>query len=262
MNSSLEDLADQNIVRATRVHATWQQTSRLHEADGLLMHQGTLPLPLPFQNCVLRLDTKVPPAKVIEQADVFFGQGSANPYAVITRSRRDDDLDWHLRESGFHLQGDAPAMLTEAPIAGPTLDNRWRLRAVTQTCELEGFVQVCADAYASLGLPPTFTPSYFTRPEGLLAPDVSMIMAYDAESDRPMSAAIALHHADTAGIYWVGTRPEARGAHLAKACTAAATNLALARGSRAVTLQATPMGEGAYRQLGYREYARQKRWSR
>lgn len=261
MSSTIEDLADQQIVQATRSHAGWQLASRLHATDSLLMLQGTLPLPLPFQNCVLRLDARLPPMQVVEQADAFFGGASSAPYAIITRSRRDGDLEWHLRESGFKLQGDAPAMLTESPVKAPVLSDRWHLRTITEAAELDGFVHVCAEAYASLGLPPTFTPSYFTRPEGLLRPDVSLVMAHD-EDDVPMAAAIALHDVDVAGVYWVGTRPEARGARLASACTAAVTNLALARGSRAVTLQATPMGEGAYRQLGYREYARQKRWGR
>jgi hypothetical protein len=42
----------------------------------------------------------------------------------------------------------------------------------------------------------------------------------------------------------------------------AATHLALERGARAVTLQATQMGEPTYRRLGYREYGRMTRWSR
>lgn len=61
---------------------------------------------------------------------------------------------------------------------------------------------------------------------------------------------------------WVGTLPAGRGAGLAAACTAMATNLAFEGGASAVVLQALHMGEGIYRRLGYREYARAARWSR
>jgi hypothetical protein len=77
----LEDLADQNLAQAVRIHSRWQPQARLLELNGVLLHQGTLPLPLPHQNCVIRLDTAVPPELVLGQAQAFFG-GQANPYAV------------------------------------------------------------------------------------------------------------------------------------------------------------------------------------
>jgi len=112
---ALADLADQNLAHALRLHSRWQPAAKLLELNGVLLHQGTLPLPLPHQNCVLRLDP--------------------------------------------------------------------------------------------------------------------------------------------------GVKPEARGAGLAAACTAAVTNLALERGAKGVTLQATHLGEPTYRRLGFREYGRMTRWS-
>ena len=59
-----------------------------------------------------------------------------------------------------------------------------------------------------------------------------------------------------AGIYWVGTLPEARGRGIAEACTRAATNAGFAAGASFAALQASVMGEPIYRRMGYREVTR------
>jgi GNAT superfamily N-acetyltransferase len=176
-------------------------------------------------------------------------------------SRQDLDLDAHLDAQGFTAQADLAVMLAEAQLNTPPLSKAWRIALLTQAHDLPAFIGLCAKAYASLGLPEFLTPSFFVAPESLLAPDVSIAVARD-ERQRISAAAMALHTGEVAGIYWVGTLPESRGHGLAAACTMAATHLALERGARAVTLQATQMGEPIYRRLGYREYGRMTRWSR
>lgn len=259
-SASLEDLADQNLAQAVRIHARWQPAGRLLELNGVLLHQGTLPLPLPHQNCVIRLDPSVPPELVLKQAEAFFG-GQANPYAVITMSRQDLDLDAALDAAGFNAQADLPAMLTDAPLAMPRIPADWRIDLLTQAEELADFVHVCAKAYATLGLPEVFTPGFFVDTAGLMAQDVSIALAR-RQDGLVGAAAMALHTGHVAGIYWVGTLPEARGHGLAAACMAAVTNLALEGGAHGVTLQATHMGEPTYRRLGFREYGRMTRWSK
>lgn len=256
---ALADLADQNLAHAVRLHHRWQPASRLLELNGVLLHQGTLPLPLPHQNCVIRLDASVKPELLLQQAHAFFG-GQANPYAVITMSRPDLDLDACLDAHGFTAHADLPAMLADAPLAMPPTAPGWRIDLLTQAADLPAFVNVCAKAYATLGLPEFMTPSFFVDTEGLLAPDVSIALARDAQG-QVAATAMVLHTGEVAGLYWVGTLPEARGAALAAACTAAVTNLALERGAKGVTLQATHLGEPTYRRLGFREYGRMTRWS-
>ncbi len=258
--TSLEDLADQNLAHAVRLHSRWQPAAKLLELNGVLLHQGTLPLPLPHQNCVIRLDSTVKPDLLLQQANAFYG-GTANPYAVITMSRQDLDLDACLGAQGFTAHADLPAMLAEAPLAMTPTAAGWRIDLLTQAAELPAFVNVCAKAYATLGLPEFMTHSFFVQTDGLLAADVSIALARNAQGEVA-AAAMALHTGEVAGVYWVGTLPEARGAGLAAACTAAGTNLALERGARGVTLQASHMGEPTYRRLGFREYGRMTRWSR
>lgn len=256
---ALADLADQNLAHAVRLHSRWQPAAKLLELNGVLLHQGTLPLPLPHQNCVIRLDGSVKPELLLQQAHAFFG-GQANPYAVITMSRQDLDLDACLDAQGFTAHADLPAMLADAPLAMPPTAPGWRIDLLTQAAELPAFVNVCAKAYATLGLPEFMTPSFFVRTEGLLAPEVSIALARNAQG-QVAATAMVLHTGEVAGLYWVGTLPEARGTGLAAACTAAVTNLALERGARGVTLQASHLGEPTYRRLGFREYGRMTRWS-
>ena len=257
---SLKDLADRNLAEVARVHHRWQPDARLVEAGGLLCHQGTVPIPAPFQNCVIRTAPGLGADEAIDQADTFFG-GQAMPYAVHTFSRQDGDLDHALQARGFIRQSELPAMLASAPLPLPDVGNTWQLAVASSSEDIAAFVDISAQAYASLGLPAFLTPSYFVRQAALLAPEVSIVIAKPGDGP-PVAAAMALHTGEVAGLYWVGTRPEGRGTGLAAACTVLATNLAFERGARAATLQASHMGENIYRRLGYREYGRCARWSR
>jgi GNAT superfamily N-acetyltransferase len=260
MTSSIEDLADQNLAEAIRIHHRWQPAAKCLEQNGVLMHQGTVPLPLPFNNCVVRVDPAVAPERVVPQAQAFFG-GQANPFAVLTMSRQDADLDAHLASEGFTAMSHLPAMLAEAPLDIPRLAAPWHIEILSKADDMPGFIDVCALSYETLGLPPMFTPSYFVDTAALLAPEVSIAIARD-DQGHTAAAALVLHTGTVAGIYWVGTLPKARGQGLAAACTATAANLALEKGARAVTLQATEMGEPTYKRLGFREYGRMTRWFR
>ncbi len=259
--------ADLNLAAATRIHHHWQAGARLHESDGVMLHQGSLPIPAPFMNTVMRLDARVPAAEVLRQARAFFA-GSSNPFAPVLFMRRDADISALLGTEGFTLQADIALMLTEQPSPATPLPDGWRLQLVegraqapgTASPELPGFVDCCAQAYASLGLPAFMTPFFFTQAAQVLTPEVSLVLARRGD-EAPAAAAMVLHTGDMAGLYWVATRPEARGQGLAAACTVAATNLALERGANAVALQASPMGDPVYRRLGWREYDRLQRWS-
>lgn len=258
--TSLEDLADLNLAQVARLHHRWQPAARLVEQDGLLCHQGTVPIPAPFQNCVIRTDNTLSAADTLDRAEAFFG-GSVNPYAVHTASRQDADLEALLSQRGFTRQSHLPAMLADQPVQVPAVDARWHLSHAESSDDTAAFIHICAQAYASLGLPSFLTPSYFVQRDGLLSPEVSIVIAR-GQDEGAVAAAMALHTGEVGGLYWVGTLPEGRGAGLAAACTALATNLAFERGARAVTLQASHMGEGIYRRLGYREYGKSARWSR
>jgi predicted GNAT family acetyltransferase len=76
------------------------------------------------------------------------------------------------------------------------------------------------------------------------------------DHEQPAAAAMLHFSHQLAGVYWVGTAPEARGKGHATVLMSHASNLAFDLGARAVILQATPYGEPVYRKLGYREVTR------
>jgi predicted GNAT family acetyltransferase len=61
---------------------------------------------------------------------------------------------------------------------------------------------------------------------------------------------------DDSGIYNVGTREHARRRGLGTAVTALLAHDAAARGRRTASLQSTPMAEGVYRAVGFRDLGR------
>lgn len=259
MAETIEDLADANVARATRILSRLQPTALLEEREGTMMHRGSLPLPLPFMNTALRLDTSVDASSFVERAASFFGVGCR--YAVLTHSHSDADLERFLETQGFDRQGDVPTMLVDGRVDVPAIEPGFRIEAVTGTDGARAFVDLLASAYASLGLPPSMTPAYFGELGAMLDPAISIRCARGPD-EAALAGAMVVHTGEVAGVYWVGTIPAARGMGLASACTALVTNEAFDRGARAVTLQASPMGEAAYRKLGYREFGRQRRYCR
>jgi GNAT superfamily N-acetyltransferase len=86
-------------------------------------------------------------------------------------------------------------------------------------------------------------------------PHVAVVLAR-ATDGQPAAAALALLSHGIAGLYWVGTRPDARGHGLGAAVTSAAARWAFDHGARAVILQASEQGESVYRRMGFREITR------
>ena len=72
-----------------------------------------------------------------------------------------------------------------------------------------------------------------------------------SRADEPIATAMTYESDGVASLQWVGTVPGARTAGLGALVTVRATNLAFEHGASSCTLQASPMGEPLYLQLGY-----------
>jgi GNAT superfamily N-acetyltransferase len=79
---------------------------------------------------------------------------------------------------------------------------------------------------------------------------------------RPAGCVGAVDVDGDAGIYWVGTLPEARGRGVASGLMRQAVLDARQRGCATTSLQATAMGRPVYRRLGYRELGAIEMWER
>jgi GNAT superfamily N-acetyltransferase len=73
---------------------------------------------------------------------------------------------------------------------------------------------------------------------------------------EPVARSILFVAAGVAGIYWVGTAEKARRRGIATALTERAVLEARSRGLRWAVLQASEMGEGVYRRMGFAEQCR------
>ncbi|QRK11659.1 GNAT family N-acetyltransferase [Archangium violaceum] len=82
------------------------------------------------------------------------------------------------------------------------------------------------------------------------------------EADRALAGGLSFEQGDTAGIYLVATHPDAHRRGLGALVMRGLHADAYARGCTVAVLQATPMGHGLYRQLGYRELGAWRNWVR
>jgi ribosomal protein S18 acetylase RimI-like enzyme len=257
MLPSPQDLADANLIEAVREHARWQEPSTLSEEGGVLLMAGANAFAGAFRNCVLRVDPRVPPHEVLERAHAFF-RSPGRGYTLLARASRDADLIEVLQAVGMTPLADSPCMLVEAPVAEGELPAGIHIESMSELRHVQDVVRINAEAYEALRLPAAETRVFFGKPQALLSPRVRGFVAYRGE--EPVSTAMTLFSGAGAGVYWVGTAAGAQRMGLAELCTRLATNAGFAAGARAVTLQASPLGEPIYRRMGYRNYDCQLRF--
>lgn len=82
------------------------------------------------------------------------------------------------------------------------------------------------------------------------------------EAGRVLAAGLSVDTADVTGIYLVATASEARRRGLASALMWGLLREAQARGRAAAVLQATPLGHGVYRRMGFRDVDTWTNWVR
>jgi ribosomal protein S18 acetylase RimI-like enzyme len=95
-------------------------------------------------------------------------------------------------------------------------------------------------------------------PEGILAgvdPDAFHVVVGYLDGEA-VAAGIAYDHQGDCGVYNVGTHAHARRLGIGTAVTAALVRDARARGCETASLQSTPMAEGVYAAVGFRDLGR------
>jgi ribosomal protein S18 acetylase RimI-like enzyme len=126
------------------------------------------------------------------------------------------------------------------------------LRCVNDAGGLQGFREVVAEAYLDLAFPREVSESYFMHIERVLSPFSVLAVVY--LNGEPSCAAMAMLSHGIAGVYWVGTRKNARGKGLAQYCVREVSNTAFELGARKVVLQASKFGAPIYPKIGYRTF--------
>jgi hypothetical protein len=246
------ELADLNYIEAIRELARRAGGVVLDEG-GLLLFAGAHPLPV-LCNGVFRTNPRVPPADVLARARDFFRRHERG-FTVMLRAHADEDLSQAATAAGLLDMGNMPGMVLHRRLADADPPPGITLQRVTTAEDAKAFADVMGAAYATMGMPEDVAPAVLGRLDVMLAPHIVTFLAR-LEDGTPASGAMVILTHGVAGIYWVGTRPAARGRHLAELCTRAAGNAGFDLGARIAALQASVMGEPVYLRMGYVEVTR------
>jgi GNAT superfamily N-acetyltransferase len=162
----------------------------------------------------------------------------------------DDGATDALRAAGYALDAEAPAMaldLARLPAEDDPLEE-W-----TETPDLEEIAEIVERSY---GLADGAVGAAL---DGWLAPATAYVARLDG---RPATCLTMLQVGTDAGIFMVGTIPEARGRGLARRLLLHALHDARGAGATVSTLQSSRLGYPVYRRLGYVERCRLGMWER
>lgn len=155
----------------------------------------------------------------------------------------DRDAVAMLEERGHRFDGDPVAMvcdLADVPSSGRDLD--WDAEATPE--ELGRLNDLAYGLDGPDGMAAAFGP----------APAELGQRRYRARVDGELACVLAtMDHGDDTGVYFVATHPDHRGARLASTLLGLALAEARSRGQRTASLQASAMGAGLYRRLGFRD---------
>ena len=171
------------------------------------------------------------------------------------------DLRSRLAAAGLTLEGTAPAMaadLADVPLDEPAPDGL-EIVPVTDAGTLDGFLTIiAADWMEWNGGEPTpvqqrTLAAWRTQiPPKLAAEPVPLRWIGRADGKVVATSRIAIG-AGVAGLYAISTLTEYRGRGFGRAMTIAALRAARSIGYRIAVLQASELGYGIYRRLGFRE---------
>jgi ribosomal protein S18 acetylase RimI-like enzyme len=244
-------LSDLNFIEGNRELVRRAGGTVLDE-DGLTFWVSGHPLPV-LANAVVRTDRGVPAAQVLERGRRFFATRDRG-FTVMLLGEPDAELGSVCAAAGLLQMGDMPGMVLDHRLATAPLAPGVTLRTVETEAHVAEFARVNGEAYATYGMPPDCAPAMLNRLDVLRAPHIVSVLA-ETGGKAAAAAMIILSHG-IAGVYWVGTTPDARGKGLAELVTRTVSNAAFDLGARVVVLQASPMGEPIYRRMGYREVTR------
>ena len=244
--------ADANFAEFARAHARWLPPTHLEERNDLLLCSAGTHAPGPWNSAMPLGAAAADPKQVLHEARSFFA-AKQRGFCLYTRAHLDAALASACEQAGYVRAGREPGMALTSPLAIEPLARGLRVEDVSSD-NADAFVDVMAAAYVTLALPDKITRKLLSHPARWLSPPVQARVLF--ENDEPVAGGMLYFSHGIAGVYWVATIPAARGRGHAAALMRSLSNHALELGARAVTLQASQLGEPVYRKLGYREITR------
>jgi ribosomal protein S18 acetylase RimI-like enzyme len=255
--NDLERLSNENYLESIRAHAAFQSPCDVQDRDGILLVAGASNFPGGYWNAAARNNLSVRAGDLAQAARNFFG-ARKRMYSFSVIEKQDRDLEEYLLDNEYEVRFEIPCMSVTKPLPSRETPNDVRIEKMANAKHAKDFVEVSVLAYAMLGLPEVHTRAMFSKPEALLGKDILGYIAY--RGDEPLATSVVLQTGDGAGLYWIGTRPNAQRLGLGALLTVHSTNEAFDAGAKVVTLQASKFGEPVYQRLGFETYDKLRRY--
>lgn len=202
-----------------------------------------------ISNAAFRIEDSLDPDELLERAQTFFAARERG-FAVWARTdvAEDHALIGAAERAGLRAVYEMPEMVLDRRAEERPPPDGVELRRIASGDDADRFWEVATAAYASIGFPPEIF-AFYENHDGLTADNAATFLAN--LDGHPAGIAMTIVSHGVAGIYWVGCTEEARGRGLGWTMTATAVNAGFDMGAEIASLQASPMGESLYRQMGF-----------
>jgi ribosomal protein S18 acetylase RimI-like enzyme len=253
-----------NLIEHYRFHAGLSGSEFREEPDVVAFDSGR---PVNFLNAVMsaRFAPEDATARVDEVLAPFRERGLPMRWWTDERGEA-SDLNDRLERRGLELAWDVPGMTVD--LVGGLREEAGRVPGVeVRRVRTPADLRTWFDAFASgFGFDPVGARTWFEAFEELGIEASSPLRHYTGFlGGEPVASGTMFMdvRGGSAGIFHVGTRPDARGRGVGSAVTLAPLLEARDAGARFGVLKASHLGRGVYERLGFSERARlrQYRWT-
>jgi hypothetical protein len=257
------ELADRSLAGCLRHFAQHSSGGEAQERDGILLFAGAHRYPGAYCNGVLQLDATVDAEETLRAARSFFA-ARRHGYVVWIRGHADADLARAVHRRGFFerppLDG-MPGMVLSAKLIAtqpPAVPSGAQIEPIADRDAAQRYLRVVGEAYGMQDVSIELLAGVFFDPTSALGENSVAVLA--TLDGRPAAGAMTIVLDGVAGIYWAATAPWARGRGLGATCASLVTRAGFERGARMAALQASQMGTGMWRALGFVEVTRYRRF--
>lgn len=262
MSGILTDLSPSKLVEAIEENlcANYEYLARVPGA-GLRVEDDLVcfwtGIPHPMLNGVIR--SRLAPRGLAKRIRTVLAEFAERQVPMIWWTgpeTRPPDLGEHLLQQGLVYSDSMPGMA--ADLAGVTLPQPspadLRIEEVADTEDLRHWSRILALGFS---LTDHLADAWLELNAGLgIGPHLPWRLYLGWLGERPVATSALFLGAGVAGIYCVGTAPEARGRGIGGAMVVGPAEDARRLGYRAAILHSSQMGHGIYRRLGFQEYCR------
>ena len=242
------ELADLNLAAVIKSRMNTLPNATLLEQHGQLAYSIGKPILDGHLNGILRYSQDNSTQNMREFYNDFL-QLLGHGFIIWIRNHADSKLETSLRSFGLTPMREpgSAGMIIEHRLSLPEAPTDFQISKVSTNEEADDFNHVIAAAF---GIPLKISQLAIGRLDQLTKPNVAAFII--KSQDQAVAAGMTVVEHGVAGIYYIGTIPQARGRGLGELCTRLLTNTGFDLGARAAILQASSIGEPLYQRVGYK----------